>query len=199
MRICPSSTPMVAGTAPAARTAASLATPVCDAVRCGEPVCDERRLERDDGALLLERRPHLVADVDQALASRPSLPLGRSGGHRARLLDAARAGGESRARARRRASRQRTHRRRPSSRRPRRPGRAASALRRMTQPADPRLTIQSLPAIGPPTIRSSSPFAKTTSGASSSRSTTELLAPKSRIALHDERSMLTRSPALRAS
>ena len=39
--------------------------PRLDAVRRGEAVRDERRLERDDGALLLERRLHLVADVDQ--------------------------------------------------------------------------------------------------------------------------------------
>jgi hypothetical protein len=36
-----------------------------DAVRRREPVGDERRLERDDGALLLECGLHLVADVDQ--------------------------------------------------------------------------------------------------------------------------------------
>ena len=36
-----------------------------DAVRRREAVGDERRLERDDGALLLECGLHLVADVDQ--------------------------------------------------------------------------------------------------------------------------------------
>ena len=39
--------------------------PDLDAVGRREAVRDERRLERDDGALLLERRLHLVADVDQ--------------------------------------------------------------------------------------------------------------------------------------
>ena len=60
-----------------------------------EAVGDERRLERDDGALLLERRPHLVADVDQLSHLARAYRAVASSGHRARALDTARAGGES--------------------------------------------------------------------------------------------------------
>ena len=41
-----------------------------DPVRRGEAVGDERRLERDDGALFLERGLHLVADADQVVHHR---------------------------------------------------------------------------------------------------------------------------------
>ena len=41
--------------------------PDLDAARGGEAVCDERRLERDDSALLGERGLDLVADADQVL------------------------------------------------------------------------------------------------------------------------------------
>ena len=52
-----------------------------DAVWRGKPVRDERRLEGDDGALLLERRLHLVADVDQVAHHRvePSCAARRAG------------------------------------------------------------------------------------------------------------------------
>ena len=103
-----------------------------------------------------------------------------------------------RARARRRATRQRTRRPRPSSRRPSSTGTAARSSPSNDAPAAPRLTIQVLPAIGPPTMRSSSSFAKTTSGASCSSCARNRSAPKSRIALHDERSTLTRAPSARA-
>ena len=63
----PSSTPTVAGTAPAARTAVSLARPTSIPAGRREPVRDERRLERDDRAPFLERCVDLVGDADEVL------------------------------------------------------------------------------------------------------------------------------------
>ncbi len=60
--ISPSSTPIVAGTAPAARTCRSDSSADLDALARREAVRDERRLERDDR----RRLAHLVGDADHA-------------------------------------------------------------------------------------------------------------------------------------
>ena len=65
-RISPSSTPIVAGTAPAARTRRSLSSPTADALSRREAVRDDRRLERDDGLGLA----HLVRDPDHGIVPR---------------------------------------------------------------------------------------------------------------------------------
>ena len=66
----PSRMPIVAGTAPAARTRRLAREPDLDPGRGGETVRDERRLQRDDGAPLAERCLDLVGDPDQVLHGR---------------------------------------------------------------------------------------------------------------------------------
>ena len=167
--------------------------PRLDAVRRGEAVGDERRLERDDGPLLLERGLHLVADVDQV--AHPVEPS------QSRVAASSRRAGRSarrpreRAPARRRASRRRRRRLLRSSRRPPRRGTAARSSPSNDAPAAPRLRIQV--AAGdraaddrcpPPRSRRRRRVRAPRAGRGTAR------APKSRIALHDERSMLTRAP-----
>src|SRR3990170_4820599 len=78
-------------------------------------------------------------------------------------------------------------------------GSAARSSPSNEQPRAPRLTIHLAPGSGPPTMRSSSSFEKTTSGASSNTSSRNASAPESRIALHDARSTLTCAPSSLAS
>ena len=120
--ISPSSTPIVAGTAPASRTAASEREPDLDALARREAVGDERRLERDDAR---RRARDLLRDADHGIA--PS------------LCAAARGGRECRARRRRRGTRPRARRPRRSCRRPRRrpPG---GRRRRRVSPRAPRFS-----------------------------------------------------------
>ena len=84
----PSSTPTVAGVAPAARTATSISCPTSDAVRRGESVRDDGRLEGDDRSTLVERGANLVRELDELAHAV------RRYRHRADLLDAARGGFE---------------------------------------------------------------------------------------------------------
>ena len=64
----PSSTPTVAGTTPASRTALSEASPDLDALAGGKPVRNERRLECHHAPALVERGGHLVGEPDHGIA-----------------------------------------------------------------------------------------------------------------------------------
>ena len=71
-RISPSSTPIVAGTAPASRTRLLALQPDRDALARREAVRDDRRLQRNDGVGLA----HLVGDPDHGIV--PSRPTQRA-------------------------------------------------------------------------------------------------------------------------
>ena len=74
-RIRPSRTPIVAGTAPAERTAASLASPTATPSGAGKPVRDERRLERDDRCARVDRLSHLLRDHDEVAHAGRSISM----------------------------------------------------------------------------------------------------------------------------
>ena len=114
-RTRPSSTPVVAGTAPALTHGAVALEPDLDAVRCGEAVRDERRLERDDRRAVLERGAHLVGELNSSFMRRKLPASRRAAGRSAPQLRAP-------GRARRRSSPPRGRLRRQSSRPPARRG-----------------------------------------------------------------------------
>ena len=93
-RPAPSSTPTVAGTAPSALTAASAAEPHLHPHPGRETVCDERSLERDDRAAVVEGLLHFRGDSERV----------RSRRHRPELLRRSEPRLRARARSRRRGS-----------------------------------------------------------------------------------------------
>ena len=151
-------TPIVAGVAPASRTACSISSPTSTPCGAGNPCATMRRLERDDRPALVERGANLVRELDE---------LVHAGGryrHRAELLDAAGGGLEREVGpADDPAGRERVS----GARRvdePRSTGSASRSSPSNEQPRAPRLRIQAASTSDRPTTRSSSSFAKTTSG-----------------------------------
>ena len=153
--------------------------PDLDAVRRGEPVRDEGRLERDDGPSLLEGGAHLLREDDQlAHGIDPSPETHRDAASSARPGPSTIQPAASASPA-------------PVESTTRSTGRAARSSPAKEHPRAPRLRIHARPGNGPPMARSSSSFANTTSGASSSTVARNAPRPASRIASQDARSTLT--------
>ena len=179
---------MGAGTAPAARTAASLSRPT--SIPTGaEAVRDERRLQRDDRPSS-SRAARTSGETSTSSFTRLKLR------HRAELLHAAGCGFERQVRPADDVARgERVLSRRVDD--------SFDGLGFTIVPVEgaaraPSFKIHVTAASGPWTIRCSSSFAKTTSGSSSITNPRNASAPESRIALQDARSTLTRAPLLRA-
>src|SRR6185436_3490672 len=166
--------------------------PDLHAVRGREAVRDDRRLEGDNRLLLVERAADLVRDLDQLVHAADGIGIAPTCWTQRAAASSARSGPPTIQPA---ASASPA----PVESRIRSTGSASRSTPSNEQPRAPRLTIQTASTDERPTRRSSSSFAKTTSGARVRTASRNASSPLSRIALHDERSTLARDPWSRAS
>src|SRR5262249_24516590 len=166
--------------------------PDLDPVWSGEAVRDDCRLERDDGSFRVERRAHLVGELDELVHAHDVIGIAPGCWMQRAAASSARSGPPTI---------------QPAASASPAPvesttvstGSAARSSSPKEQPPAPCVTIHSASTVAEPTSRTSSSFAKTTSGAAARSAVRNASTPLSRTPLQDARSTLIWAPCVRAS